>query len=58
MAEPIRSSELPDWPEQELRGHRIEGYRYTSKEIMDLEMEHMWHKIWICLLNTSPIQRD
>ena len=23
---------LPDWPEQQLRGNKLEGYRYTSRE--------------------------
>ena len=41
--------ELPDWPKQQLRGHKIEGYRYSSKEFFEQEWEHMWTKVWLLL---------
>ena len=41
--------ELPDWPEQPLRGHRLEGYRYTSREFFHKEWEHMWTRVWLLL---------
>lgn len=41
--------DLPDWPEQKQRTHKIEGHRYTSKEFATLEMEHMWTKVWLLL---------
>ena len=43
------SRELPDWPTQKLRGHRLEGYRYTSREFFAEEFEHMWTKVWLLL---------
>lgn len=41
--------ELPDWPQQTLRGHKLEGYRYTSREFMEQEWEHMWTRVWLLL---------
>ena len=43
------SAELPDWPKQTLRGHRLEGHRYTSREFFAEEFEHMWTKVWLLL---------
>ena len=43
------STPLPDWPKQKIRGHKIEGYRYTSREFMEQEWEHMWTKVWLLL---------
>jgi phenylpropionate dioxygenase-like ring-hydroxylating dioxygenase large terminal subunit len=40
---------LPDWPNQQLRGHALEGPRYTSKEFFDKEWEGMWTKVWLLL---------
>ena len=28
----MAGSEIPDWPRQRLRGHRLDGQRYTSRE--------------------------
>ena len=41
--------DLPDWPQQQLRGHALEGYRYTSREFMQSEWEHMWTRVWLLL---------
>ncbi len=41
--------ELPDWPQQALRGHKLEGYRYTSREFAEQEWEHIWTKVWLLL---------
>ena len=49
MAEPIPSREIDTWPEQSLRGHRIPGSRYTSKEFAEKEWEGMWTKVWLLL---------
>ena len=40
---------LPDWPQQSLRGHALEGSRYTSREFFQKEWEHMWTKVWLLL---------
>lgn len=40
---------IEDWPAQSLKGHVLEGYRYTSKEFFDKEWEHMWTKVWLLL---------
>jgi phenylpropionate dioxygenase-like ring-hydroxylating dioxygenase large terminal subunit len=45
----MNNQELPDWPKQTVRDHKIEGYRYTSREFADQEMEHMWSKVWLLL---------
>ena len=55
MAEPIRTSTVPSWPEQNLRGNRLEGSRYYSREFMELEMEHMWSKVWLLLGRESEL---
>ena len=49
MAEPLPSREILSWPEQRLRGHRIPGYRYTSREFAEQEWEGMWTKVWLLL---------
>lgn len=41
--------DLPDWPQQSLRGHKLEGHRYTSREFFDREWEQMWTKVWLLL---------
>ena len=47
--------QLPDWPAQAHRGHKIEGYRYRSREFFELEWEHMWTKVWLLLGRESEI---
>ena len=49
MVNKIKASEHPDWPKQNVRDHKIEGYRYTSREFLAQEMEHMWSKVWLLL---------
>jgi len=46
---------LPDWPRQDLRGNRLPGHRYTSREFFALEWEHMWTKVWLLLGRCSEI---
>ena len=41
--------DLPDWPQQSLRGHRLEGYRYTSAEFAAQEWEGVWTRVWLLL---------
>ena len=41
--------DLPDWPRQSLRGHKLEGYRYTSREFAEQEWEHIWTRVWLLL---------
>ncbi len=41
--------EFPAWPKQSLRGHKLEGHRYTSREFMHLEWDHMWTRVWLLL---------
>ena len=55
MNQLVRSPDLPDWPKQQLRGHRIDGYRYTSREFFEKEFEHMWAKVWLLLGRESEI---
>ena len=33
-------------PDPKLRGDRISGERYYSKEFMQKEWDHMWTKVW------------
>ena len=46
---------LPDWPAQHLRGNRLPGYRYTSKEFFAREWEGMWARVWLLLGRESEI---
>lgn len=55
MESEVRGGELPDWPAQSHRGHKIEGYRYRSRDFFDLEWEHMWTKVWLLLGRESEI---
>ncbi|MBM4203870.1 MAG: aromatic ring-hydroxylating dioxygenase subunit alpha [Gammaproteobacteria bacterium] len=57
MAEATISREIRRWPKQELRGHRIEGYRYTSKEFFQKEWEGMWTKVWLLLGRESELPK-
>lgn len=53
MTQQDRARDLPgdlaDWPRQQVRGHKLEGYRYTSREFMELEWEHVWTRVWLLL---------
>ncbi len=49
------SNELPDWPVQTLRGHPIEGSRYTSAEFFAKEWEQMWTRVWLLLGRESEL---
>jgi len=44
-----QAADLPDWPEQTLRGHKMDGQRYTSRDFFAQEWEHMWTKVWLLL---------
>lgn len=55
MNQPAKDQGLPDWPQQQLRGHRIEGSRYTSRDFFDKEFESMWTKVWLLLGRESEI---
>ena len=46
---------LPDWPKQKLRGNRLQGYRYTSREFFQAEFDEMWAKVWLLLGRESEI---
>lgn len=43
------ASDADSWPEPDLRGHKIEGERYTSAAFMEQEWEGMWTKTWLLL---------
>jgi phenylpropionate dioxygenase-like ring-hydroxylating dioxygenase large terminal subunit len=40
---------LPDWPGQTLRGHRIEGYRYTCPDFARREFDSVFARTWLLL---------
>ncbi len=46
---------LPNWPEQKLRGHKLEGYRYTSRDFADTEFDNMWTRVWLLLGRESEM---
>jgi hypothetical protein len=39
MDDEVRGGELPDWPAQSHREHKIDGYRYRSRDFFNLEWE-------------------
>ena len=41
--------DLPDWPTQSLRGHKLDGYRYTSAEFAQREWDSIWTRVWLLL---------
>ena len=47
--------DLPDWPRQKVRGHALEGYRYTSKEFADKEWDGIWTRVWLLLGRESEM---
>jgi phenylpropionate dioxygenase-like ring-hydroxylating dioxygenase large terminal subunit len=55
MSEARQIGEIEAWPEQELRGHRIPGERYTSREFAEQEWEGMWTKVWLLLGRESEL---
>jgi phenylpropionate dioxygenase-like ring-hydroxylating dioxygenase large terminal subunit len=61
MAEQATTSrapgDLPDWPQQELRGHKLEGHRYTSREFASQEWENMWTRVWLLLGREDQIPK-
>ncbi|NQX87466.1 MAG: aromatic ring-hydroxylating dioxygenase subunit alpha [Halioglobus sp.] len=48
---------LPDWPRQLLRGHKLEGYRYTSRAFAEKEWAHVWTRVWLLLGREDEISR-
>lgn len=52
---PTEARVTPDWPTQTLRGHRIDGHRYTSSQFAQAEWEGMWTKVWLLLGRESEI---
>ena len=42
-------SDLPDWPQQVIRGHKLDGHRYTSAEFARQEWDAIWTKVWLLL---------
>ena len=46
---------ITDWPEQKLRGHKLDGYRYTSQEFFEKEFNGMWAKVWLLLGRESEM---
>jgi phenylpropionate dioxygenase-like ring-hydroxylating dioxygenase large terminal subunit len=55
MSEPLVAPEMPGWPEQKLRGHRIPGSRYTSRDFAEKEFEEMWTRVWLLLGRESEM---
>ena len=55
MSEAISNQEIQSWPTQQLRGHRIHGHRYTSREFAEQEWEQMWTKVWLLLGRESEL---
>lgn len=55
MAEAKNDLGIVSWPEQTLRGHRIPGSRYTSREFAEHEFEQMWTKVWLLLGRESEL---
>ena len=55
MAESRQTREIDSWPEQHLRGHRIPGDRYTSREFAEREWEGMWTRVWLLLGRESEL---
>lgn len=41
--------DLPDWPKQTVRGHTLDGNRYTSREFAEQEWDTVWTKVWLLL---------
>ena len=55
MSKPLVAPEIPSWPEQKLRGHKIPGSRYTSRDFAEKEFEEMWTKVWLLLGRESEM---
>ena len=49
-------TKITDWPKQQLRGHKLEGYRYTSREFFEKEFNGMWAKVWLLLGRESEME--
>jgi phenylpropionate dioxygenase-like ring-hydroxylating dioxygenase large terminal subunit len=54
MAEQV-ARDIDTWPKQKTRGHKIPGYRYTSREFFEAEWESMWTKVWLLLGRESEL---
>ena len=50
-----KGNTIKDWPEQQLRGHKLDGYRYYSREFFAEEFEKMWTRVWLLLGRESEI---
>ena len=55
MAERPISTQIQAYPEQQTRGSRLEGYRYTSREFLAQEWEGMWTRVWLLLGRESEL---
>ncbi|MDA0338443.1 MAG: hypothetical protein O2910_01140, partial [Proteobacteria bacterium] len=50
-----RKEGAPIWGEPPMKGHKIDGYRYHSKDFFDDEWENMWTKTWLLLGRANEI---
>ncbi|MEQ8690295.1 MAG: aromatic ring-hydroxylating dioxygenase subunit alpha [Pseudomonadales bacterium] len=55
MAEHIKIHEIREYPKQQTRGSKLEGYRYTSADFMRAEWEGMWTRVWLLLGREAEI---
>lgn len=55
MAERSITTDIQPYPDQQTRGSRLEGYRYTSREFYEQEWEGMWTKVWLLLGRESEL---
>jgi len=49
VGESDKPCDLPDWPTQTIRGHKLEGHRYTGADFANAEWEQVWTRVWLLL---------
>lgn len=57
LAISLAAQTLPDWDKQDLKGHKIDGFRYTSETFFQQEWKKMWTKVWLLMGRESEIPK-
>ena len=42
-------SSSPTWDNPKIEGHKLEGNIYTSKEVLQKELDYLWPNVWLLM---------
>jgi phenylpropionate dioxygenase-like ring-hydroxylating dioxygenase large terminal subunit len=48
-------SSSPAWDNPKIKGHKLEGNIYTSKEVLQKELDYLWPNVWLLMGRADEI---